>query len=270
MSAKSALDQAIRAARSGDLAGAAGAARQAVELDPKMERAYLLWGSACEQQGDLQCSMDAYQRGLEALPRSAELLRERGLLRLQQGDASGAVSDLERALDTVEAPETRADLAFAYLFAGQPERAQQASLESVQAAPECFLCWMARAEVLTQLERHREAEAAYAEALRITPNDPDALAGRAKARFRAGDAAGSSEIFERLVQRIPDDPRLRVQAAQAAMAAEFPGRAVRHLERVVRDNPDNVELLEFLLRAREAAGDADGARRARERLKALQ
>lgn len=268
LSPERALERAAAKARAGDLAAAIDDCRLALEGDPKLEKAYLLLGSSCEQIGDVECAMGAYQRGLEALPRSPDLLRERGLLQLQNGEAAGAIADLDKALELKPSAETRSDLAFAHLIAGDAERAQQLSAEAVESEPGCFLCWMARAEILTRIERHADAIAAYEQALQLEP-DPDAKAGLAKAKFRAGDIEGAHTLFEELVESSPDDLRLRVQAAQAALKAGDAARAVVHLRPVLRAAPEDRQLLQFMLQAQQQAKDAEGAAETKAKLKAL-
>jgi len=263
------MEGAIRSARQGELERAVELARQATDADPNREDAYLLIGSSCEQLQDLACARAAYDRGLEALPRSAELLRERGLLRLQRDDVSGAVEDLERAVEIAPEAEAQIDLAFAYLFADAPEQALELSARSVEGDRDCFLCWMGRGEILTRLDRPGEAVEAYRNARDLQPDDMDARSGLAGALFRDGQAQAAHELFEELVAADPEDGRLRVQAAQAAMAVSAPERAVEHLEYLSRANPQDVALFEYLLKAQKAAGDTEGAEVTRARLESL-
>jgi len=263
------MEGAVRSARQGELERAVELARSAVDADPKREDAYLLIGSSCEQLEDLACARSAYDRGLEALPKSADLLRERGLLRLQNDQISGAVEDLERAVEIAPEAEAQIDLAFAYLFANAPQQAQELSARSVAREPSCFLCWMGRGEILTRTDHHHEAVEAYRTARELEPDDMDARTGLAGALFRDEQFDAAHRMFEGLVKDDPEDGRLRVQAAQAAMAVSVPGRAVEHLEYLSRANPKDVALFEYLLKAQEAAGDAEGAEVTRGRLKGL-
>jgi tetratricopeptide (TPR) repeat protein len=269
-SAEAALRQARSLARNGDVDGAIRWCREATKIDPRREEAYLLLGSLCEQAEDLSCSRAAYDRGLEALPRSPALLRERGLLRLQTDQPDAALRDLERALELSPDPETTTDLAFAYLVAGEPERARALSKRAIEEQPDCFLCWMGRAEVLTRLERHQEAVAAYRRAVELDPAGIDSRAGLAKSLFRIGEYEQSHAIFEQLVQAEPLNGRLRVQAAQAALQSGAYALAVEHLEFLAAENPDDVALHQYLLKAQRAAGDDDGARTTEKKLERMQ
>ena len=264
-----AMKKAQAAAREGDLDTAVRYAKVAADASPDTEEAYLLWASCCEQRGDLACAKEAYDAGLAAKPQSATLLRESGLLALQAGDVETAIERFEASLSREDSPETQSDLAFAYLFQGRSEEADMLSAEVVAEAPDCFTCWMARAEVLTRLEAHDEAVDAYQRAAGLEPEDLDAKAGLAKALYRAGNAGASLTLFEELVADSPDDLRLRAQAAQVSMAAGRPARAVEHLQVVADALPEDPGVLNALLEAQEAAGDDAGVAATRDRLQAL-
>lgn len=270
VSAPVAMKKARAAARDDDLPTAVTWARRAVESDPNTEEGYLLWASCCEQLGDLDCAAEAYSEGLEANPGSATLLRESGLFALQTGDVVEAVRRLEASLSRDPSPETKSDLAFAYLFQDRADDADALTAEVVAEAPDCFICWMARAEVSTRLSRHDEAVEAYRRAVGLAPQDVDAKAGLAKAMFRAGAPEKALPLFEELVEADPDDVRARVQAAQAASAAGRPERAVEHLKVVAEQRPDDPAVLDALAEAQRAAGDEQGARRTEERRSALE
>lgn len=264
-----AMKKAQSAAREGDLDTAERYARLAAESAPDTEEAYLLWASCCEQRGDLACAKEAYDAGLEANPASPSLLRESGLLALQAGDVETAVQRFEASLSREDSPQTKSDLAFAYLFQDRPDDADALTEEVVREAPGCFTCWMARGEVLTRLGRHEDAVDAYQRAAGLEPGDLDAKAGLAKASYRAGDAGASLALFEELVESAPDDLRLRVQAAQVAMAAGQPARAVEHLQVVASALPEDPGVLNALLEAQRAAGDDESADATQAALEAL-
>ncbi|MGF1511736.1 MAG: tetratricopeptide repeat protein [Myxococcota bacterium] len=264
--ATAAMDRAITAARDGDFRSTILWAKQALQFDPRLEQAYLLLGSSCEELGDTECARSAYRRGLEALPDSAALLRERGLLQLQDNDPRAAIQDLERAFRLAPDPETKTDLAFAYLFSEQPQRARILSREAVESKPDCFLCWMGRAEILTRLERHQDAVQAYRTAYELDPKAKDARIGMAQAFFRLGEYEQSHLIFEELVSRDPEDGRLRVQAAQAALQNGSYRAAIEHLEYLSSANPNDRALHQYLLKAQRAAGDEAAAKETERKL----
>lgn len=247
------MKQARAAARDGNLEAGAEWAQRAAAADPELEEAYLLWASCCEQLGDLACAKAGYDAGLENISGSATLLRESGLLALQAGDVETAVQKLEASLSREPSPQTKTDLAFAYLFSEREEDADALTAEVVGEAPECFTCWMGRAEVLTRLGQHPGAVDAYRRAAGLEPDDVDAKAGLAKALFRTGDAMASLALFEQLVAAEPQDVRLRVQAAQVASAAGKPDRAVEHLEVVAELMPDDPQVQQALQKARDEA-----------------
>lgn len=270
VSAPVALKKARESARDGDLGTAARWAKRAADADPGSEQAYLLWASCCEQAEDLECAQEAYDAGLEALPSSAELLRESGLFALQTGEIDLAVRRLEQSVSRQETPEAKSDLAFAYLFQERGEEAAELTASVVESAPSCFACWLARAEVLTRLDRPSEAVEAYRRAVGLQPEDADARWGLARALYRDGRAESSLALFEELVGESPEDIRLRVQAAQVASAAGKPGRAAAHLGVVAERRPEDPAVLEALHDAQIAAGDEAAAQKTQAELLELE
>ena len=255
------LNAAIVAAKAGDLAAALSKCRASIQKDAKLEHAHLLAGSICGMQRNLDCERDAYDVGLRALPESAELLKARALVHLQDGEHEDAVKKYERALavSTVKSAETLADLAYAYVYVDRLTDAKALASRATALDPKCFSCWMAAGQVHLSSREFGDATLAFARARSIAPTDPDARRSEAKARFLAGDVVKAADLFEALVRDFPDDERLRMLAAQVAMKAERFGDAVRHFEMVLQRHPNEEKLLRRLAEAQRKAGDEAAA-----------
>lgn len=266
------LEAAIAAAKANDLDQAIQRANAAIEKNPNLEHAYLLLGSSCGMKDDLQGERAAYERGLEALPRSAAIRRELGLLLLQVGEVEQAVKRYEEANDLTggQDPEYMADLGYAYVFAGRLQEAVDLSSRALKLDERCFTCAMTLGQAKLTSRDFPGAVAAYGTARQLDPSSDDAQLGLAKAHFLAGQVGPAGDLYEAMVQAHPEDGRLRVQAAQVAMAAKRYKDAVKHLEVVAAANPDEKPLLELLLEAQTKAGDKKGAAATKARLKKLQ
>ncbi len=206
---------------------------------------------------DPECERAFYDDGLAALPRSAALLRERALLHLQEGEPAAAVAKYERAneLTNGRSPETLADLAYAYVYVDRLEEARVLADRAVELDERCFSCWMAAGQVSLSRRAFPGAVTSFARAGRLRPNDPDARRSEAKSRFLAGDLDRAAQLYEALVTELPDDVRLRVQAAQVALKRGRPRDAIRHLSAAAQTFPDQPKLQQLLEEARRRAGE---------------
>ena len=265
------LDEAIKAARANDLATTLERCRAAIAKNPNLEHAYLLWGSTCAMKEDAGCEREAYETGLRALPRSVALHREMAFLELQSGRAAEAIGLYERAraLSEDRDAELLSDLAYAYAVAGRAEDAKTLARRAVEQDARCFHCNMMLGEVLLGAGDGSGAASAYAAASRLDPASADARLGEAKARVVAGELERARELFAELVAKDPANPRLRAMAAQVAMKQKRPAEAIPHLLEVLKQQPDDRALLEYLLEAQKQAGDHAGVKETEKRLRAL-
>lgn len=264
------LKQALRAAQNGDLQRAIQRAQEAEALHPELEKAYLLEGSSFAMQDQFEGEAAAYARGLKALPKSAELLHARGFLALRQGDYQAAIQDYEaaRALQPHD-PELLSDLAYAYIYVNQAEKALPLAKEAVTRKPDCFSCQMSLGQVELSLQHFDAAVAPFEAALRLAPKDPDAGRSLAKARFLAGDLKGADQSYQALLKTHPDDLRLWVQSAQVALALGDAARAAAHYQEAAKRLPNNRKLLESLAKAQAQAGQKAAQKATLDQIKAL-
>lgn len=265
------LDAAIKAANAGDLDGAIKSANDAIAKDPNLEKAYLLLGSACAMKDDVACEKDAYDRGTQALPRSAALLGERGLLLLRTGDAKGAVRDLEQANEQTKStdPKVMADLAFAYAFVDRLDDGAALAAKARKLDPKSFDAASAHGEVLLRKRDGRGAEEAFRAALALT-DDADvkrplnrqlALALAIEGRY-----AEALVIHEQLISTDAEDPVLRALAAEALMELDRPKDAQKHMEVAVKLAPKDPRFWSLLLETQTKAGDKKGAELTKKKL----
>src|SRR5688572_33032817 len=92
------LEAAMKAARDNNLDAAIERSKAAIEKNPQLEQAYLLYGSSCAMKED-PCEVEAYQAGLEALPTSAALKKAMALVHLQKNEMDQAIKMLEELND---------------------------------------------------------------------------------------------------------------------------------------------------------------------------
>lgn len=268
------LDRALEAANAGDLKAAASAARAAFAKDPNLEKAYLLLGSACAMMDDAACEAEAYDLGTAALPRSAALLNERGLLRLRGGDAKAAIADLEAA-NTISGERDAkymADLAYAYLFVDRAADGDALARRARKLDPRSFDAASAHGEILLRMKDGAGAAEAFRAAGELT-EDPEVERGVERqlgiALSISGDREGALVIFERLLGQVKDDPMLHVYAAEALMKLDRPKPASEHMAAAVELAPKDTRFLALLLETQKKAGDKKGAEATKKKLSAL-
>src|SRR5687768_15609484 len=97
------LEAAMAAARKEDLDAAIERSKAAIDKNPQLENAYLLYGSSCGLKEDLACESDAYRQGLQALPNSASLKKAMALVHLQKNEMEQAIGMLEEVNDGKDA-----------------------------------------------------------------------------------------------------------------------------------------------------------------------
>lgn len=122
-----------------------------------------------------------------------------------------------------------------------------------------------------QLRNHERAVEAFESALRLSPRDPVALAGLARAYAEAGDAAEAAACLRRLHPGGPsadlggkerrEASKRFAEAGQAAMDGGDAEDAVRFYTEALAFEPRSVRARTGLVRAAHGLGDPDRARR---------
>jgi tetratricopeptide (TPR) repeat protein len=122
-----------------------------------------------------------------------------------------------------------------------------------------------------QLKSHERAVEAFDQALRLSPRDPTALAGMARAYAEAGDAAEAAACLRRLHPGGPSQDlgakerreasKRFAEAGQAAFEGGDADGAVRFFTEALAFEPRSVRARTGLVRAAHGLGDPDRARR---------
>lgn len=270
------LDEAKRLAGSNDLSGAKNKAREAIQADPKLEEGYLLLGSICSMTEDEPCERAAYVEGLAALPRSASLVSQLGLLELRLGHSKTAVEQLERAHDLAHGRDVKimADLAFAYTFLDRLDDAERLAVAARTSDPSSFEAAMSLGEILLRKKEGVRAIEAFEAALART-KDPEVQRNVKRQLGLSCLVAGQHERALEVLRGLKparadeDDPMLHAQIAGALMNLGRAKEAVGELEVAVQLAPKDTRFLGLLLKAQQQAGDRRGVENTKKRLSAL-
>lgn len=101
-------------------------------------------------------------------------------------------------------------------------------------------CWVASAE-----RRFPEAVQACEAAWKRSKTS-DTVIALAKATWLAGDHRAALNLLERWIDAHPQDALVRIAAGDFYMAEHQTAAAIRHLERVLREHPDNILVMNNL------------------------
>lgn len=146
---------------------------RALAINPAVARVWVNKGEALTGLNQNDAAYACFERAIALKPDSPEALNNRGAIRYYRGDARGAVSDFSAAIAVN--PRFRAaysNRALAYASAGEHERSLADRRKTISLDPENprnYLQWGSVAVALSELRRHREAVAAFDEAIRTAP-----------------------------------------------------------------------------------------------------
>ena len=247
------LEAAMKAARANDLDAAIARAKAAIEKNPQLEQAYLLYGSSCAMKGDEACETDAYQQGLAALPASASLKKAMALIHLQNNRMEEAIKMLEELNDGRDA-EVMADLAYAYIFVDRMDEGEKLATKALELDPKCFQCNMTLGQIHLSKKRFARAVEAYGRASEIEPSDPGPRRKIAQATYLSGKKKEALELYAAEIAKHEDDDALRFEYAKALLGAKKGKEATAQIQKLLEKNPGEPNLQKMLKQAKKLGG----------------
>lgn len=173
---------------------------QAMRIEEQPASAYTLLGALYEQAKDTINAEKQYGRACEIDPETQECLFRKAEQSVHSGDIPQARTAF--ALIARDEPRDRdAALREAIIWykAGRLVEAERANTRALQIDPNSFTGHDNLAFVLFDLRRYAEALAHWEKALRIQPNDADALAGKAIALQALGQPEAAVVVYVRAV-----------------------------------------------------------------------
>jgi choline-sulfatase len=201
--------------------------RKAMDAAPKATSTAFYLAQAQVAAGLESEAATTITRGLEKTPDNPDLLEVKGRLLLRQDDAAGARVTLERArtLDPRNA-RVRAELSETFRRMGDLARAEAEAAEAERLDPKSPEPCVMRGLALASLDREKEAAEAFRAALKLAPDQPEALYYLAALELNAGHAPAARGLLQRLLTVSPRypgaDEALRLAEAQLASAAGSP------------------------------------------------
>ncbi len=209
--------------------------------NPKDGRVLYDLGFAEERNGEDGDAAKAYQGSIAAIPGFAEPKVALGLLDARSGNLVEAHRVLLDAANLESAaPELRARAmrALAHLDErDKPEAAREELLAALKLTPETPDDVLAGAELADRVGDDADAEVAYRRALKLMPDDVDALAGLSHALQQQKKLDEADSVLAEALKAHPDDVRLVAQAVTLYTAEDKETQAIPMLEHLRATNP---------------------------------
>ena len=201
----SAIDSAIAALDAGDLATAEAAFRDAIKLEPKAPGGYIGLAEVAARRNQPAQVESWLKKALEVAPGSAGTLRVWGRYQYQRGQIADAEATLRKAVATAPNDiDARLQLAEIQLLGLKNAKAAEQTIRvALERNPGHVGARLALAKALAAQGRANEAVAAFDQAARAAPDDPEPLL--ALARYQASRAQIDLALatLDRLIAAVP-------------------------------------------------------------------
>ena len=193
--------------RARDWEGGIDLATRAIELDPKLTRAWAIRAAARGGKGDWDGEIADSTKAIELDPTLAAAWAMRGQARGQRGDWDGQIDDSTRAI------ELDPRLAGAWANRGQA-RGQKGdsdgesadSTRAIELDPKLAMAWANRGMARGQTGDWDGMIDDSTRAIELDPELLEAWAVRGEARSQKGDLEGAISDYERFLGLAPEDP----------------------------------------------------------------
>lgn len=218
------VDQGVKAIQAEDYAGAKAVLTEARRESPNDPQAAYYLGVAHEQLGDLPAAEKEYRAALGLDPKL---------------------------------PEASANLSAILLDGGKMEEAVAVADQGLKTDPKNAALLVNRALALEGVGKKAEAVTAYGRAVEARPSDPELRLAYADLLIESGDKPRA--LAQVKGAQDTDDPRLLAAVAHRLGKLGAPADCVAVLDRALKSQPANAELLVRRGICRHDAGDDPGA-----------
>ncbi|GAB3971867.1 tetratricopeptide repeat protein [Plantactinospora veratri] len=212
----SVLERALHLAQIGRVRAAYPLIAEALRVDPADSYALQVLGYCYQREGRWGDMLTVLDMAARLLPASPQVQRNRSLALRQLGRIPEALTAAELAR-TLDPDDARSELARAEaLLRGRGTRTVLAALAATRRAreldPQSVWAHVTEGRVQRRMAEFGRARAAYLEALRLAPDDPQALHALATLDSDRGRAVRAAPVMAGMLQTVPTDP-VAIQAA---------------------------------------------------------
>jgi len=162
----------------------------------------------------------------------ALVLREMGQLRLLETAFPQAIELYRRSLDFEDIPDTRVDLAIAYLDANKLDESIAEAAKAIASDPENARAWNVQGKAWMKKQDPRKAAESLERSIRIRP-DLEAAYSLGISLLAAGQKEEADTLFQQMVESVGDSGPLRVLFARAYRDANLLDDTMRELKKAI-------------------------------------
>jgi tetratricopeptide (TPR) repeat protein len=211
----------------------------AATLAPTSEKAWLYLGLARDQANDAKGSLEAYKKGVAALPKSIALQHELGMALLAAGKNDEGADVLAKASAHAEQDgELMADAAYALTLVGKFKDAREHAARAVEMSPDSPDALFVLGSGEECLGNLMESKQAFLDAVESYETHVPALFQLGLLLQQQKDDAGAVARFTRILQVEPDHVRARAAlGASLARLGSDDKRAEELLTSTLRVDP---------------------------------
>ncbi len=194
--------------------------QRAIELDPNFALAHLRLGVVAGNTGQTSLATKEVQKAFELRDRTSEYERLyiTAYYYFDRGEIEKTIQGWELMKQTYPRDlPSRTNVAVAYQFTGQYEKAVENCLDAIRTEPDTLNCYLVGADAYRQLGRLDNADALLAQAQQRKITGTGLYVDLARSAILRGDTAGAAHM-EQLAQATPEG-ELRTLGQQAEHAA---------------------------------------------------
>ena len=207
-------DLGIACLAAGKIDEAVSALKKATELKPKEEEAHLKLSILLSKKGNFRDAIAEAHEAVQAAPGDPEAHLALANIVLESGDESGSIDSFKSALRANKAhnPLTEANalsgLGWA-LAAKDPDKSEMEmgvanQRRAIKAFPPFLPAYVRLAELLSRLDRNKEAEEYYKTALKLSPDDAGVGTSYARYLDRTGHKEEARTILKKVLEKSPN------------------------------------------------------------------
>ena len=256
--------------KAGDPAAAFKDFQAALEINPVFQEAHAAKAGACFLLQDLACAEQNYREALRLDPGDANSLAGLAAVHFQQGLDEDARKEFQAALEiNPRLHSAQHGLGLLALRRDDPGEARSHFQAAAQSKPDYPEAWLGLADADALLGDSESAAALYEKTLALAPDLPAAHTNYAKLLMEQNRFAEAARHFARALELDPT-PGAHANFAAALIQLGHVAEALAVLQASLELQPDHVPSLLNLGVAHILANDLPAARRAFERVLALE
>lgn len=193
--------------------------------------------------GKLEKARVEFRNALQIAPNDAQARYMNGRVAEKLGDLRGAVGLYQGAIDvSPDHVQARAELSRVLVFAGAPDRALETIQPGLAKHPDDAGLLTVRGAARAQKKDRAGALADATRAVKIAPQNENAVALLASLYRQAGETPRAVDLIERTIKASPRTVDLREVLANLYLASNEPRRAEEQLRKVIELEPKKLNL----------------------------